>query len=479
MRLLFVLPLMNQIRHFESVIHALAEGGHTVDIATPGRRNEWPLPDKLAAHPRITHVICPAGRADAWKHAAVDFRLLVDAARYLEPPLFAAEKLRERALREVAEVVSGGEKRHLSARCPSCNTKVVDGQLGTMVPSLGATGAARLKDLARLVEGVIPSDPAREQFLQAHRPDVLVVTPLIFLASDQADWVKSGKALGIPVAFPVFSWDNLTTKGTVHVQPDRVFVWNELQKREAVEYHGVPEDRIVVTGAPRFDAFFRMTPSTDRAAFCEKHGLDPSHPVLTYLCSSDFVAGQEVEFIERWIREVRTEPALASCNVVVRPHPRSLHQWRKVDVSGWGRVGLSISRRLNADQSLYDVLYHSEAVIGLNTSAQLEAGILGKPVFTLLAPGFERGQQGTLHFKYLLRSEGGFVEVANDFDEHRRHLADAVAGRYDREHIRRFLEQFIRPAGWNEPATPILADAILQLAPARPSLVKRWFRASR
>jgi hypothetical protein len=54
-----------------------------------------------------------------------------------------------------------------------------------------------------------------------------------------------------------------------------------------------------------------------------------------------------------------------------------------------------------------------------------------------------------------------------------------VAGKYDREHIRRFLEQFIRPAGWQQPATPILTESILRLAAARPSLVKRWFRASR
>ena len=31
-------------------------------------------------------------------------------------------------------------------------------------------------------------------------------------------------------------------------------------------------------------------------------------------------------------------------------------------------------------------------VVGLNASAEIEAGILGTPVLTLLAPGFEKGQ---------------------------------------------------------------------------------------
>lgn len=134
-----------------------------------------------------------------------------------------------------------------------------------------------------------------------------------------------------------------------------------------------------------------------------------------------------------------------------------------------------MSRVLNADQSLYDALYHSAAVVGLNTSAQIEAAILGKPVLTLLAPGFEQGQQGTLHFHYLLREHGGFVEMAKDLDEHREHLARALAGQHDIGELRRSVERFIRPAGWDRPATPILADAIAGMVGERSSGVKRWF----
>jgi len=480
MRFLFILPLTSHIRHFESVVLALTDAGHEVAIATPGRPNDWPLPHSFEGRPRISRLVCPYAREDEWKDAASDFRLLVDAGRYLEKPFAHADKLRERAIKTLALTISGGDKRHLSVRCPSCETKIADGALGSIVPSLGKKGAARLKELARLIEDVIPSDPGREKFLADQRPDVLLVTPLIGLGDDQQhDWVKSARKMGIPVGFPVFSWDNLTTKGLVHVQPDRVFVWNDIQKREAVDYHGIPADRVVVTGAPRFDAFVALKPSQSREAFCGSLGLDPGRPIVTYLCSSEFVARREVDFIPRWLEEIRREPSVAGCNVVIRPHPRSLHQWSDVDVTAWERVGLQRSRKLNADQSLYDTLHHSEAVVGLNTSAQIEAGILGKPVLTLLAPGFERGQQGTLHFRYLLREEGGFVEVANDFDEHRRQLAETVSGRYDTSRIRPFIESFIRPAGWNVPATPLLADALTSLADSRASVVRRWFRSTR
>jgi hypothetical protein len=109
-------------------------------------------------------------------------------------------------------------------------------------------------------------------------------------------------------------------------------------------------------------------------------------------------------------------------------------------------------------------VHHSAAVVGLNTSAQLEAGILGRPVLTILAPEFAAGQQGTLHFSYLLKEQGGFVDVAPDFDTHRRQLAAAVGGDYDRHGIRTFIGQFLRPQGIDRPATPFMVEAIEQFA---------------
>jgi hypothetical protein len=104
----------------------------------------------------------------------------------------------------------------------------------------------------------------------------------------------------------------------------------------------------------------------------------------------------------------------------------------------------------------------------LNTSAQLEAGIVGRPVLTILAPSdMAEGQQGTIHFQYLLKEQGGFVQLAPDFPTHRQQLAAAVRGEYDAAGSRAFIERFLRPDGWNRPATPLLVSAIEELAQSR------------
>ena len=82
----------------------------------------------------------------------------------------------------------------------------------------------------------------------------------------------------------VASWDHLTTKGLVRVQPDLVSVWNHEQSAEAVEFHDTPRDRIVVTGAQP-SCWFKRQP-TSRAAFCAKVGLDPAKPFVLFVGST-------------------------------------------------------------------------------------------------------------------------------------------------------------------------------------------------
>ena len=55
----------------------------------------------------------------------------------------------------------------------------------------------------------------------------------------------------------------------------------------------------------------------------------------------------------------------------------------------------------------FDSIYHSAAVVGINTSAMIEAAIIGRPVFSMLAEEFAGTQEGTIHFHHLLPENGG------------------------------------------------------------------------
>ena len=466
MRILFVLKQRNYLTTYAGAIAELAARGHAMRLAWPD--DDLSLPDELAAAGVTVDVWKPA-RGDAWASLAGVVRRASDYLRYLEPNYREAVKLRARALDKLVHSISKG-------------TRQADPQWGEWGLGMTPLERQRLTTLLGLVEDTMPSDAAHEAFIASSQPDVVLVSPLIDLGSAQTDVVKAAKRLGIPTGMVLFSWDNLSTKGGLHVHPDRLFVWNERQRREAAELHGYPVEQAIATGAPRFDEFFSKGRLTDRAAFHTPLGLDPSKPTLMYLGSSKFVvAGTELPFIERWVKAIRQarDERLRTCNVLVRPHPDvkatpeegevTVIRWQGLPGRGWVTRPISEQRvvfvrsHYRRPDEFFDALYHSAAVVGLNTSAALEAAIVGRPVFTIVAgDDAADGQASTLHFHYLLRERGGCVSLAASFDQHREQLAAALRGADRGPELRAFAESFVRPAGWHIPASRVLADAIEQ-----------------
>ena len=429
LRILFFVHNLGKTRHFDGLLKRLRRRGHTITVAVAEKRGGVRASKVLGTGRRLEVVTCPTRRVDRWKTLAPKLRFTRDYLRFFEPAYAHAAKLTERA-----GSYSPDALRDLVQRRPWIRRH-----------------ARLLGHVLAAAEGAIPSERYFELFIKYHEPDLVLVTPLVDFGSYQTDYVKAAHRRGVPVAFLPFSWDNLSNRGLIRVQPDRVLVWNDIQRREAIDFHGVSTDRVVVTGAPRFDDFFDLCPSTSRDEFCGSVGLDPGRPLLLYGCSSPFVAPREVEFVRHWIKEIRQSPSplLSQAAILVRPHPAHADQWQHVSFGDLDQVAIwRLPTTMNTDQGLYDSLHHAAALVGLNTSAMLEASIVGKAVYTVLATEFVGGQEQTLHFHYLRRENNGPLMVARDFEEHRQHLATALQapGKAARR-ARRFVGTFIRPMG--------------------------------
>jgi hypothetical protein len=243
----------------------------------------------------------------------------------------------------------------------------------------------------------------------------------------------------------------------------------------------------VVTGAQCFDLWFDRQPTLDRDAFCAKVGLDATRPFVTYVCSALFRGSpSEAEFVRKWIAAMRASghPSLRDAGVLVRPHPKRAFEWNTVDLAGIENVTLWPPRAAapNNDETkadYFDSLFHAAAVVGINTSAQIEAGIIGRPVHTFLLPEFLENQEGTLHFHYLL--DGGLLRTARDLPVHFEQLAASLDSPADVHHNRAFIESFVRPHGMAHAATPAFVDAVEAMATVRgvPHPERLWLRGIR
>jgi len=468
-KILFFMTHPGFTRNFESTLALLAERGHQIHLACDGPPQVG-KPSAIEAlesrYPaRITHGPAP-DRDDAWSPLANAARATRSYLRYLHPRYHQATRLRERAV-----VWPLGSVLNAIAASP------LGGQRGLTV----------LDALLRGLEQIVPSSPEIERFIRAQQPDAVLLTPVVDFNTAQTDQLKSARALGVPTGVCVASWDNLTNKGLIQIRPDLVTVWNEHQRQEAIELHHVPPERVEATGAQIFDEWFVRRPTTTRQQFCERAGLPADRPFVLYTCSSQWIAPHEVPFARRWLAAVRAGPEpLASAGLLIRPHPQNAEQWQDVDLSADGAATIwprDPTARVD-DQSkadFFDSLYHSAAVVGINTSALIEAGIVGRPVFTVLDDEYRSSQDGTLHFRYLVEVSDGLLQVARSLPEHVEQLGAALAGGGHDERARAFVTSFVRPHGIDRPATPILANAIerLQASPTPAEPTPRWARAAR
>jgi hypothetical protein len=323
--------------------------------------------------------------------------------------------------------------------------------------------------LAGVVERHLPVPAAYARELRSLAPDVLLVTPLIYFGSSQVQWVRAAKGLGIPTAFCVHSWDNLTTKGLLHDLPTAVLVWNEAQCEEAATLHGVPRERCRVTGATAFDHWFSQRPTLSRAEFLAKVGLPADAPLLLYLCSSRTIAKREAAWVDRWIRAVRAapDPRIRSASIIVRPHPQNMKAWRERLPQDPAAKVFPLSGESPIDDEeradFFHSLYYADVNVGLNTSAMIEAAIFGKPVLTVAAAERAKLRGEPLHFAHL---ENGLLIVAKDLAEHVGQMAAVLDAGTPSPRCVEFVERFVRPFGRDHAAGDRMAEAAEALAAA-------------
>lgn len=453
------------LRNYESTVMSLAARGHQIHLCfnQPEKQSEDRQVELISENnPNVTYSNQPIPRrSDKWRGFPKPICVIRDYLRYLNPRYKNTPKLKNRVEIKLKKTLKQSLQNNL--------IKDYDAVIKWLQTLSGNGRYSWLDKVLKIIYQSLPSDPSIEEFIKSHQADLVLVTPLITVgpSADQAEFLRSAKALKIPNGLCVGSWDNLTNKGLVHGDPDIVFVWNEIQKQESLELHGIPSKKVIVTGAQCYDKWFERKPASSKEIFCQKVGLNPEQPFILYLCSSPFIAPFEVDFIEKWIRQIRDcdNFILNHMGLLVRPHPQNADQWKGVDFSHLGNVTIwpqaganPVSEDAKAD--FYDSLYHSVAAVGLNSSTMIEAGILNKPVFTITSPEFQDTQTGTLHFYYLV--EGGLVRVNKNFEDHIEDLSKVLSENPDiyREKIKTFIQGFVRPHGLDVSCTPILVEAI-------------------
>ena len=354
-----------------------------------------------------------------------------------------------------------GQSAYYTGRWGGYQPLWVQAELVLFGPTKLLLGSKLAKLLLRTFERIVPPDTFIKDWLKKYKPDVIVASSINLRYSEELEYVKAAKALGIPVAVIVLSWDNLTTKGLYHIIPDLVLAWNQNQFDILTTLHRIPKDKIVLIGSTRFDMWFANDlPVMSREAFCRKVGIG-NNPFVLYLGSSRNICADETWLICKLARTLRRHPKLSNMNILLRPHPANSKVYRKLRELGvhlWPRKGVAPETE-DELQDFYNSMHHCVATVGINNSAQIDAVINDIPSIAILADSYKETQVDTTHFRDMLAC--GAFKTVQTVEQCVEMIGVFMRGRDPTKESRhQFVQDYIRPRGLDKTVGKIAAQAI-------------------
>lgn len=317
--------------------------------------------------------------------------------------------------------------------------------------------------LLRGIEWCAPSAPGILKQIGDVRPcAVLVAFRNRPSSSPDLDYIKAARSLRIPTVVPTPSWDNLSSKGLLQIQPDLLLVWNEEQVLEALEHHGISRAKINMVGAYQFDDWrARGLPRQTRAAFLQNAGIPSEHNYILYL-GSGAVTGDSPAVIDELRRglDESGDKHLMNLWLIVRPAPNNFKifdGYHRDRVVLFPAQPVSLSTEEGIELFLSSVSY-ALATVTIHTTGIIDAMLKGVPGMVILRPEY-RALQHAEHFAHLLAR--GAVETVRDGATFARTVRELMAGNDARRAAREaFIREYIFPRGAERSAGEYAALAI-------------------
>jgi hypothetical protein len=151
----------------------------------------------------------------------------------------------------------------------------------------------------------------------------LIITSTPGQKIDDLPYLYSAKRLGIESVSPVYSWDNLTAKGPFAIKPDRITVWNEIMKYEAVEYHGYSETNVSVTGVPVFDSYSEIfeKKKKDDTYLLDYFKVNKKKKFIILATIPGVYYGTGHRYLAKVLERAIKNNEIEDSYIIIRPHP--------------------------------------------------------------------------------------------------------------------------------------------------------------
>jgi hypothetical protein len=228
-----------------------------------------------------------------------------------------------------------------------------------------------------------------------YSPDLVVVTRVLNYSQDYP-FLRVAASRKIPVIGLVSSWDNLTSKAFFPFNISSLVVWNEVMKAEAMSLFDFPEDKIFISGIPRYDIFFQKLDLISKVDFCRKMGLDLNKKIILYCTGSAQTGPSKLgpspqPYIAKFIAESINQGFFdMPVQLLIRLHPQAnpndylmLNEFAsQVVIHMPGRTSNFHDRLFSQkdDIEFAESLYYCDVLLNLASTATIDGAVFNKPI---------------------------------------------------------------------------------------------------
>lgn len=233
-----------------------------------------------------------------------------------------------------------------------------------------------------------------KELFKKYQPDLVVVTRVLNYSADYPI-MRTADLLKVPVIALVSSWDNLTSKAFFPFSLEKLVVWNEVLKDEALSLFHFPEERIEVTGIPRYDLFFRETDFRTEKTFRKDWGIGLDTRIICYCTGSETTGRSSMDPISpeigiaKFLATENNNGSFGQAIIIVRLHPQANldHYVELKDIDGVilnapGLKGDFQDRVFSGreDVEFGELMKYSDVVVNFASTVTIDAAVFDTPI---------------------------------------------------------------------------------------------------
>jgi hypothetical protein len=259
-------------------------------------------------------------------------------------------------------------------------------------------------------------------------PDVHSIQDVTVLREAKRQKIKT---IGMPG-----SWDHFP-KRFEPLRVDKLMVWNEVIKKEAIELQNYDSKNVFITGAPYYDIFTKNEFLLSREDFFNKFNLNQNKKLIFYSSGSKY-APDDGDVVDIILKSIKENKFNKSAQIFLRPYPGVKFDHDKFDKFNnedliyvdwikpkkiFGHSGHSWYPTIDSIFHFYNTLYHSDIIVNTYSSVSVEASALLKPIININFDGYKNRPfeqsikrfRQLSHYKNVMDTEG-VKNVSNAVD---------------------------------------------------------------